>query len=80
MPATSRTTKQKTVGVERGLQQLMDDCAKKTSCAFHHDGNPMAAYDALMAKLAIDPMPSAGRPVRRSDPASPSTASCPAST
>ena len=52
-------TKQATAGVERGLQQLMDDCAKRPSCAFYHDGNPMAAYDALMAKLAVDPIPSA---------------------
>ncbi len=54
-----QNTKQQTVGVERGLQQLMDDCAKRTSCAFHHDGKPMAAFDALMAKLAVDPIPSA---------------------
>jgi pimeloyl-ACP methyl ester carboxylesterase len=52
------STKEQVVGLERGLQAMMDDCAKKTSCAFHHDGNPMAAYDALMAKLATNPIPS----------------------
>ena len=54
------STKQQVVGLERGLQQMMDDCAKKTSCAFHHDGNPMPAYEALIAKLATNPLPSAG--------------------
>ena len=58
------STKQQVVGLERGLQQMMDDCAQKTSCAFHHGGNPMAAYDALIAKLTTNPIPSAdaGRP------------------
>jgi pimeloyl-ACP methyl ester carboxylesterase len=53
------STKQQVVGLERGLQQMMDDCGQKTSCAFHHDGNPMAAYDALIAKLTTNPLPSA---------------------
>jgi pimeloyl-ACP methyl ester carboxylesterase len=52
------STKQQVVGLERGLAAMLDDCAKKTSCAFHHDGNPAAAYDALMAKLATNPIPS----------------------
>jgi pimeloyl-ACP methyl ester carboxylesterase len=52
------STKQQVVGLERGLRAMLDDCAKKTSCAFHHDGNPGAAYDALMAKLASSPIPS----------------------
>jgi pimeloyl-ACP methyl ester carboxylesterase len=52
------STKQQVVGLERGLQAMLDDCAKKTSCAFHHDGNPAAAYDALMAKLTTNPIPS----------------------
>jgi len=52
------STKEQVIGLERGLQAMFDDCAKKTSCAFHHDGNPMAAYDALMAKLATNPIPS----------------------
>jgi pimeloyl-ACP methyl ester carboxylesterase len=54
------STRQQVVGLERGLQQMLDDCAKKTTCAFHHDGNPMPAYDALMAKLTANPLPSAG--------------------
>jgi pimeloyl-ACP methyl ester carboxylesterase len=52
------STREQVVGLERGLQAMLNDCAKKTSCAFHHGGNPMAAYDALMAKLATDPIPS----------------------
>jgi pimeloyl-ACP methyl ester carboxylesterase len=52
------STKQQVVGLERGLQAMLDDCAKKTSCAFHHDGKPGAAYDALLAKLASNPIPS----------------------
>ena len=54
------STKQQVVGLERGLQQMMDDCAAKTTCAFRHNGNPMAAYEALMTKLATNPLPSAG--------------------
>jgi len=54
------STKQQVVGLERGLQQMMEDCATKTTCAFRHDGNPMAAYEALIAKLATNPLPSAG--------------------
>ncbi|HKA03079.1 MAG TPA: alpha/beta hydrolase [Acidimicrobiales bacterium] len=59
------STKQQVVGLERGLAAMLDDCAKKTSCAFHHEGNPAAAYDALMAKLATNPIPSgeANRPL-----------------
>jgi hypothetical protein len=43
---------------------MLDDCAQKPSCAFHHDGNTEAAYNALMAKLQTDPLPSpeANRP------------------
>jgi pimeloyl-ACP methyl ester carboxylesterase len=52
------STKQQVVGLERGLQAMLDDCAKKTSCAFHHDGKPGAAYDGLLAKLASNPIPS----------------------
>ncbi len=54
------STKQQVVGLERGLQQMMDDCAKKTTCAFHHNGDPMPAYDALIAKLTANPLKSAG--------------------
>jgi pimeloyl-ACP methyl ester carboxylesterase len=54
------STKQQVVGLERGLQQMMDDCATKTTCAFRHNGNPMAAYEALMTKLAASPLPSTG--------------------
>jgi pimeloyl-ACP methyl ester carboxylesterase len=57
------STKQQVVGLERGLAAMLDDCAKKTSCAFHHGGNPAAAYDALMAQLATNPIPS-GEPSR----------------
>ena len=53
------STKEQAAGLERGLQAMMDDCAQNSSCAFHHGGNPMAAYDALMAKLATSPIPSA---------------------
>ncbi len=57
------STKQQVVGLERGLAAMLDDCARKTSCAFHHGGNPAAAYDALMAQLATNPIPS-GEPNR----------------
>jgi pimeloyl-ACP methyl ester carboxylesterase len=58
------STKQQVVGLERGLQAMLADCAKNAACAFHHNGNPQAAYDALMTKLQTDPLPSpeANRP------------------
>ena len=57
----------------RRSHAILDDCAKKTSCAFHHDGNPRRPTTPCMAKLATNPMPSAGRAARGRARASPST-------
>ena len=60
------STKQQVVGLERGLQQMMDDCAKKTTCAFHHDGNPMAGLRRADGQAGRQPAAvgrAAGRPV-----------------
>jgi pimeloyl-ACP methyl ester carboxylesterase len=58
------SAKQDVVGLERGLQAMLADCAQKSSCPFRNNGNPGAAYDALMAKLAANPLPAPepGRP------------------
>ena len=62
------------VGLERGLDSVMDDCAGNPKCAFHHDGDPDAAYDRSCRSW---PPTRPVRPTgdRRSGRASPSTAS-----
>jgi pimeloyl-ACP methyl ester carboxylesterase len=54
------------VGIESNIQQLqgfeaaltafLDDCAADDECAFHNDGDPAAAFDALMASLDAAPV------------------------
>jgi len=54
---------QQAVAFERSLNLFLRDCARRTGCAFHHGGDPGAAYDALRARIAHAPIgaPSAGR-------------------
>ena len=54
---------QQAVGFERSLNLFLRDCARHSDCAFHHDGDPGSAYDALRARIADSPIgaPSAGR-------------------
>jgi len=52
-------------GFEHSLDLFLADCAADSSCAFHHDGDPGAAYDALRAQIAYDPIPARDAPGRR---------------
>jgi pimeloyl-ACP methyl ester carboxylesterase len=57
------SVKESAVGLERALRALLANCAKKASCAFHHDGQTDAAYDTLFASLDAHPLPvGGGRP------------------
>ena len=54
---------QQTKGFERTLATYLASCSEDTSCAFHNDGDAEGAFDALMADLDEDPIPSEqGRP------------------
>jgi pimeloyl-ACP methyl ester carboxylesterase len=48
-------------GFERSLNEFFADCAADDSCAFHSDGDPAAAYDALVAAIDGDPPEADGR-------------------
>ncbi len=51
-------------GFENSLDDFLADCSSRTSCAFHHDGDAAAAYDALRARTARAPIPAASDPGR----------------
>ncbi len=53
---------QQAVAFEHSLDLFLADCAKDSSCAFHHDGDPAKAYDALRARIDASPIaaPDAG--------------------
>lgn len=42
---------------EAALTSFLEDCAKSSTCAFHENGNPRRAFDALMASLDRNPIP-----------------------
>lgn len=49
-------------GFERSLDLFLADCAADPSCAFHHGGDPGAAYDALRARIDAEPIPARRAP------------------
>lgn len=44
-------------GFEKALAAFLDDCAAKERCAFHENGKPAAAFDALMASIEAKSLP-----------------------
>ncbi|MEZ5259462.1 MAG: alpha/beta fold hydrolase [Ilumatobacteraceae bacterium] len=44
------------VALDRAFRSFLDDCAADTSCAFHSDGDPESAYNALLDQLDADPI------------------------
>jgi hypothetical protein len=44
------------LGFERSFDAFLAQCAADASCAFHSGGDPGAAYDALMARLEVEPI------------------------
>ena len=51
-------------GFEGALTRFLKDCAKRTACAFHGNGDSVKAFDALMASIDRDPIPA----IRLQDP------------
>jgi pimeloyl-ACP methyl ester carboxylesterase len=51
-------------GFEQSLADFLADCARRRACAFHHDGKTGAAYDALRARAAREPIPARSSPRR----------------
>jgi pimeloyl-ACP methyl ester carboxylesterase len=62
-------TKEVIAGYEMAFNAFLAECAASPACAFHSDGNPGAAFDALMARLDQTPLVAADdpRPVTQSD-------------
>ncbi len=44
-------------GFEDAFNAFLADCAAKTSCTFHANGNPAVAYDKLVASIDAHPIP-----------------------
>lgn len=56
-------TQQRT-GFERSINAFLAECASNRRCSFHNDGETEDAFDALMAQLDENPIPTyADRPV-----------------
>jgi pimeloyl-ACP methyl ester carboxylesterase len=54
---------QQTRGFEATLTTYLQQCSEDSGCAFHNDGDAEGAFDALMAELDEQPIPSEpGRP------------------
>jgi pimeloyl-ACP methyl ester carboxylesterase len=51
---------QQAQGFEHSLDLFLQSCATDTTCWFHRDGNPAAAYDALRARIGANPVPAGG--------------------
>ena len=47
-------------GFEHSLDDFLADCSEHPGCAFHHDGDAAAGYDALRAGAARSPIPADG--------------------
>lgn len=51
------TTLAQVRGFEHALDDFLANCSENRGCAFHHDGDAAAAYDALRARAARSPLP-----------------------
>ena len=49
-------------GFEHSLDLFLADCAADPTCAFHHDGDPGAAFDALRTRIDAEPIPARRAP------------------
>lgn len=47
---------QQAKGFEDSFDAFLKDCARRQSCAFHNDGDPRAAFDALRARVEKSPI------------------------
>ena len=48
---------QQATGFERAFDGFLTTCAADQKCPFRHDGNPGPAFDALMANIEANPVP-----------------------
>ncbi len=48
---------QQAVGFEQALDRFLADCSARSKCSFHNDGNAEPAFDALMASIDEQPLP-----------------------
>lgn len=56
-------TVQQALGFERAFDRLLAACSSDKKCKFHHDGKAAEAFDALMATIEREPIPTVkGRP------------------
>ncbi len=46
---------QQAQGFGESLEMFFDWCAKRTTCAFHHNGDPRAAYEPLVRSIDANP-------------------------
>ena len=54
---------QQLTGFEASLTRFLASCSARSGCAFHNSGDAEGAFDALMAQLDADPVPTVeGRP------------------
>lgn len=51
------STLQQLTGFEASLGRFLASCSARSACAFHNDGDAEGAFDALMAQLDADPVP-----------------------
>lgn len=51
-----RAVIQQSESFDRSLAMFLFNCARRSTCAFHAGENPSAAYDALVARVAADPL------------------------
>ncbi|MGZ6962941.1 MAG: alpha/beta hydrolase [Acidimicrobiia bacterium] len=54
--AVDEVSIQQAKGFESSLDAFLEDCARHQTCAFHHNGNPRAALDALRARVERQPI------------------------
>ncbi|HEX6311639.1 MAG TPA: alpha/beta hydrolase [Acidimicrobiia bacterium] len=55
------TNLEQAAGFEASLNAFFEACAADRGCAFHNDGDPAAAFDALVAGIETDPPEADGR-------------------
>jgi pimeloyl-ACP methyl ester carboxylesterase len=58
------STSQQARDLDRAFQAFARDCAARPDCAFYSGGDPVGAFDRLIASLANKPLPAQSQPGR----------------
>jgi pimeloyl-ACP methyl ester carboxylesterase len=53
---TEDSNLQQILGFENAFDSFLEKCAKNKKCAYYHDGDPAAAFEALMVQLDKNPL------------------------